>query len=114
MALSNIARVGNYGTVPIGPLFAEIVSLDFDNSYAANGEPLDTLLKAEIGASRTIVAVVQLSDAGGYQIFWDRTNAKLRVFRGNYDATGVGPLVEVTGTFNLSALTGVEFLVLSL
>jgi len=72
------------GKDPGSPVFRDLVLITGGNPYATGGgEPIDALIKAQIGADRTIINVKPLIPAGGTTPWisgYDRTAGKLMLF----------------------------------
>lgn len=103
MAIGTITVAESTGKVPSAPLFVDILSFAGDSAYGAGGSAILAAIKAKIGAGRTVLTVFDVGPNGGYITKWDRTNGKLLVYEGNYDAAD-GPLQE-SSTANLSGVT---------
>ena len=109
MAIANAARADNE-RLPVGALFAEVVTFDTTGSYATGGyATFSSTLEAVIGKGRTILGVLPL-ECQGYIPEYDADNDKLKLLYGNYDASD-GPLIEVAA--GALALTGLKVLVLA-
>lgn len=85
------------------PVCFDVLSFAGESSYAAGGSDFAAAAEAAIAAGREIMAVVPV-DCGGYLPQFDKSNGKLKVYYGNYDAAD-GPLIEVANATNLSGVT---------
>jgi len=115
MTLANISAVAAAGNAPGDPVYTQVVELDLDASYPANGYPMvegtdadRTALNVVIGKGKTVLAVVQQTQhaiaAKGITVTWDFANTKLRVWDA---ATGL----EIAGAVDLSSVTDLQLLV---
>jgi hypothetical protein len=101
----------NAGGGPGSPMFMDIVPItgpDGTPGYVAGGEEVDALIKAKIGANRTILAVLQLNGDNGantWHTYYDRANGKLLFYTQDE--------AEVAGTTDLSTFVTVDHLVIS-
>jgi hypothetical protein len=116
MALANIAKADGIGGAPGQPTYVDRVTLDLDNSYTTGGYDLAegtadrTAFNAEIGAGRTILAMVQQGQqqegTAGIHASYDYANSKLQVFD---SATGL----ELANATDLSNITTLALMVFS-
>lgn len=93
----------------VGSMRAVEITLDFDDSYPTGGEPLAA---SDLGLSEVRFFPTVL--AGGYVLQYDYDNEKLQAFHVDMDAQADSPLVEVTDSTDLEALTGIKVLVYGL
>jgi hypothetical protein len=87
-----------------GELRLTLVSFVFDSSYATGGEAFDPKTDYP-NLFGTILAVLPLQKAG-FTFEWDSTNKKLKAFRYDYAAAGVGAAIEVANAVDLSVNPG--------
>lgn len=95
--------------ITTAPLFIDRLTFAGDGAYPAGGTVgFSTYLKTALetagapSGGREVIGIDQV-DASGYVLRYDKTNDKLMVFEGNYDAAD-GPLQQ-TATANLSGQT---------
>lgn len=105
---------GLLGKQPSAPTFCMALDIAFDNSYPTGGEPFDAAAevrsKGNFDKTPTVIGVM-IESKGGYVFTYDRANAKILAYYGDYDPAAAAPLAEVPNETNLAAVTGVRALV---
>jgi hypothetical protein len=83
-----------------------VISVVGDSAYPTGGSAsFEDKVQTALGMGSIELYGVTALDAKGYQVAWDRTNDKLKVYRGDNDNAGDGPMVEVPNTTDLSGVT---------
>lgn len=95
--------VDNFVRTIFGNKVISMCDVDFDSQYAANGE---ALAASTLGMRK--VEFLAATPKAGYVFEYDYTNGKLKAYWGDYTATAVGVLTEVTDSANMSAVTDVK------
>lgn len=81
-------------------------TFDFDSSYPTGGEACDL---SQYFKGDPLGAI--FAPKAGYVFEYDATNKKVKAYYADYDAAADGALIEVANTTNLSAVTGVPFII---
>lgn len=82
------------------------VRISLDNSYPANGYPLDF---SPFGIRDAEIVLAE--HTGGYEFLWNRATQKLLVYWYNYPGAAAAVAVEVTAATDLSAVVNVGLVV---
>ncbi|MGD9676429.1 MAG: hypothetical protein AB7V19_07075 [Candidatus Bipolaricaulia bacterium] len=105
MALGTMTKTaGQSGASSPGPLFVDTISFLADASYPTGGSAFEAAYKALVGAGREVVQVIP-GDCGGYVPVFIPADGKLKVYYGDFNNAGDGPLIEVPNATNLGAVT---------
>ena len=107
MAIGNVSKVSGGGQAPALAVFADLVELDLDNSYVTGGYTgLSDTLAAVIGKGRTILGLIQVNYPTAHFVEYVASTDALMV--------KTEALVEVSGATDLSGVTDLRLLVISI
>ena len=91
----------------VGALKYKVFTIAFDASYATGGESLDP---TDFGIVELVD--IRIQSTSGYVFEYDYTNEKVLAYYADYNAGADGALIQVPGTTNLAAVTGVRVTIL--
>lgn len=87
-----------------GPLFAAVLTIALDVAYAAGGyADFQATVRTALEKPGFTLLGVFPNEAAGYVPVYDRVNDKLKIYEGDYNPAGVGPLTD-NATADLSAV----------
>lgn len=99
----------NDGKISTGGKIAVLATVAFDSSYPTGGE---AIAASDLGLSTIDVLIP--NQRNGHIIEWDKTNAKLLVYRqsdiGSTVSIAATPFSEASNAIDLSSITGVDII----
>lgn len=104
MALGTMTKTKSISA--LGPAFIDEVTLVGDGAYATGGTTgLLAKLRALTLDLRQAYVIISQDHGGGYSLYYDWENDKLKCFYANNDGGADGPLIEVANAADLSGVT---------